>query len=141
MDGNVNRVSYEGVYEVVKGRPLNPRGRTGLCGRGVLGRWGPNHAADPIVTRWKMVDEKRAVDPVSQLYGMFLYYMFIIYCIVHFRPILQFCAIQRRDCGQWAIPGGMVDPGEHVSQTVRREFMEEALSSLESDPGTLMNTS
>lgn len=29
----------------------NPTGRTGLTGRGLLGRWGPNHAADPIVTR------------------------------------------------------------------------------------------
>ncbi|KAA0190217.1 hypothetical protein HAZT_HAZT003782 [Hyalella azteca] len=31
----------------------NPHGRTGVRGRGLLGRWGPNHAADPIVTRWK----------------------------------------------------------------------------------------
>lgn len=30
--------------------PVNPVGRTGLIGRGHLGRWGPNHAADPIVT-------------------------------------------------------------------------------------------
>ena len=29
----------------------NPVGRTGMIGRGLLGRWGPNHAADPIVTR------------------------------------------------------------------------------------------
>lgn len=29
----------------------NPLGRTGCKGRGTLGRWGPNHAADPIVTR------------------------------------------------------------------------------------------
>ena len=29
----------------------NPAGRTGLTGRGLLGKWGPNHAADPIVTR------------------------------------------------------------------------------------------
>ena len=29
----------------------NPVGRTGIRGRGCLGRWGPNHAADPIVTR------------------------------------------------------------------------------------------
>lgn len=36
--------------------------------------------------------------------------------------------IQRRDNGEWAIPGGMVDPGEVVSATVKREFMEEALS-------------
>jgi len=27
-------------------------GRTGICGRGLLGRWGPNHAADPVVTRY-----------------------------------------------------------------------------------------
>ena len=33
----------------------NPVGRTGMIGRGLLGRWGPNHAADPVVTRYKMV--------------------------------------------------------------------------------------
>ena len=27
-------------------------GRTGLVGRGLLRRWGPNHAADPIATRY-----------------------------------------------------------------------------------------
>ncbi|VVC91232.1 unnamed protein product [Leptidea sinapis] len=46
-----------GHYNIVNGYPLNPIGRTGLQGRGVLGRWGPNHAADPIVTpdkeNWK----------------------------------------------------------------------------------------
>uniref|UniRef100_A0A803J889 ADP-ribose pyrophosphatase, mitochondrial n=1 Tax=Xenopus tropicalis TaxID=8364 RepID=A0A803J889_XENTR len=47
------------------------------------------------------------------------------------KPILQFVAIQRKDCGQWAIPGGMVDPGELVSATLHREFCEEALNSLE----------
>src|SRR5436305_64251 len=34
-----------------RGRPRNPRGRTGLAGRGLLGLWGANFAADPIVTR------------------------------------------------------------------------------------------
>ena len=43
--------------------------------------------------------------------------------------VLEFVAIQRRDTGAWAIPGGMVDPGERVSVTVKREFMEEALDS------------
>merc|ERR1712117_864575 len=38
-------------------------------------------------------------------------------------------AIQRKDTGAWAIPGGMVDPGEKVSVTVKREFMEVALDS------------
>ena len=33
----------------------NPVGRTGMVGRGLLGRWGPNHAADPVVTRYALV--------------------------------------------------------------------------------------
>lgn len=45
-------------------------------------------------------------------------------------PVLQFVAIARRDSGEWAIPGGMVDPGELVSATLRREFCEEAMNSL-----------
>ena len=94
-----SRVSYEGGLVFTPfGRPRNPRGRTGMSGRGLLGKWGPNHAADPIVTRY---------DPA--------------------RPrTLQMVAIRRRDTGDWAIPGGMVDAGETVSVTVRREFTEEA---------------
>lgn len=80
-----------------KGKPRNPNGRTGMCGRGLLGKWGPNHAADPIVTR---------IDPTTR-------------CV-------QMVAIKRKDTGEWAIPGGMVDPGESVSATIRREFTEEA---------------
>lgn len=57
-----------------------------------------------------------------------------------FSPILQFCAIQRHDCGQWAIPGGMVDPGEKISETLRREFLEEAFNNLESDSGKIIIT-
>jgi ADP-ribose pyrophosphatase len=39
------------VDEVTK-RFRNPGGPVGLSGRGLLGRYGPNHAADPIVTRF-----------------------------------------------------------------------------------------
>lgn len=53
LDGKVSRASHSGEYQIVQNSPQNPCGRTGLIGRGVLGRWGPNHAADPIVTRWK----------------------------------------------------------------------------------------
>ncbi|XP_064425376.1 ADP-ribose pyrophosphatase, mitochondrial isoform X2 [Latimeria chalumnae] len=91
----------------------NPFGRTGLKGRGLLGRWGPNHAADPIITRWKRNGGvARVTHPVSG------------------HPILQFVSIQRRDSGEWAIPGGMVDPGEKISMTLKREFGEEALNML-----------
>ncbi|KAK3884163.1 hypothetical protein Pcinc_011563 [Petrolisthes cinctipes] len=116
LDGKINRSSHEGPYTILDGFPRNLHGRTGVTGRGALGRWGPNHAADPIVTRWKIINKKRVHDEKTG------------------RPILQFVCIQRRDCGAWAIPGGMVDPGERVSVTLQREFQEEALNSLEMTP-------
>ncbi|KAL6476718.1 hypothetical protein MHYP_G00152170 [Metynnis hypsauchen] len=117
LDGSVDRRSHEGEYTVQDGRPLNPRGRTGLNGRGLLGRWGPNHAADPIVTRWKR-------DSAGQHVSHAIFKL----------PVLQFVSIKRKDCGEWAIPGGMVDPGELVSLTLQREFSEEAMNSLQASP-------
>ena len=50
LDGKVNRVSHDGKFKLDKDNsPVNMMGRTGIAGRGVLGRWGPNHAADSIV--------------------------------------------------------------------------------------------
>lgn len=77
--------------------PLNIEGRTGLAGRGLLGKWGPNYAADPIVTR---------INPETGL--------------------LELLVIMRKDCQQWALPGGMVDKGERVTHTLMRELEEEA---------------
>ncbi|XP_041349760.1 ADP-ribose pyrophosphatase, mitochondrial-like isoform X2 [Gigantopelta aegis] len=111
---NVNRRSHIGEYKIVDKTPRNPIGRTGLRGRGLLGRWGPNHAADPIVTRWKRQNKTNEV--VKDKDG---------------QPVLQFIAVQRRDNKEWALPGGMVDPGESVTVTIRREFSEEALNKLE----------
>lgn len=119
LDGLVNRQSHVGQYNIVKMFPLNPIGRTGLAGRGVLGKWGPNHAADPVVTRWKTISNMKVLNEDSN------------------KPILQFVAIQRRDTGEWAIPGGMVDPGEVISATLKREFLEEALNSLEKNKSEL----
>ncbi|XP_013393750.1 ADP-ribose pyrophosphatase, mitochondrial [Lingula anatina] len=116
VHGKVNRVSHMGQYEVVNGLPQNPVGRTGIRSRGHLGRWGPNHAADPIVTRWKRdKNGSKVIHPTTK------------------KPILQFVAIQRKDSGEWAIPGGMVDAGERVSVTLKREFAEEAMNSLEAN--------
>ncbi|XP_034296342.1 ADP-ribose pyrophosphatase, mitochondrial [Pantherophis guttatus] len=113
-DGQVERRSHSGLYDVENGRPRNPVGRTGLVGRGLLGRWGPNHAADPLITRWKRDGSgNKTAHPISG------------------KNILQFIAIKRKDCGEWAIPGGMVDPGERLSAALKREFSEEALNSLQ----------
>ncbi|XP_078083043.1 ADP-ribose pyrophosphatase, mitochondrial-like isoform X1 [Mustelus asterias] len=113
LDGGVDRTSHIVSYNVVNGFPRNPCGRTGLRGRGLLGRWGPNHAADPIVTRWKREAGKTVTHSHSG------------------KPVLQFVAICRKDNEEWAIPGGMIDPGEKVSVTLRREFGEETLNSLQ----------
>ncbi|KAI0241034.1 ADP-ribose pyrophosphatase, mitochondrial [Lamellibrachia satsuma] len=116
LDGNIDRRSHMGEYKIVKGVPRNPVGRTGICLRGTLGRWGPNHAADPIVTRWKRNEKGNKITDENTK-----------------KPILQFVCIKRHDNGDWAIPGGMVDAGEQVSTTLKREFMEEAMSNTPND--------
>ncbi|KAK3597211.1 hypothetical protein CHS0354_003716 [Potamilus streckersoni] len=114
LDGDLNRCSHvTDVYEIKDGYPVNPMGRTGLKGRGCLGRWGPNHAADPIVTRWERDKDGKIKKDENG------------------KGILQFVCIKRKDNGEWAIPGGMVNAGEIVTVTLRREFGEEALNTLE----------
>lgn len=84
-----------------KGFPINPIGRTGLRGRGKLGKWGANFAADPIITR-----KNKETGTIEMI------------------------AILRKDTQTWAIPGGMVDDGETVSETLKRELKEETGSDL-----------
>jgi len=77
------------------GIPLNPVGRTGICGRGVLGKWGANFAVDAIIT---------TIDKENNFLVL---------------------VINRKDTGETAFPGGMVDPGEDVFMTRNRELAEE----------------
>ena len=113
--GKKNRVSFEGPYnlEPKTSRPINPKGRTGMTGRGLLGVWGPNHAADPIVTRFK----RDAEGTILRNSGG--------------NPIVECVLIKRADNGEWALPGGMVEAGDTVSLTLKKEFGEEAMGSLE----------
>lgn len=43
------------------------------------------------------------------------------------KPILQFVCILRKDTQECAIPGGMVEKKEKVTDTLQREFHEETL--------------
>ncbi|CAF2848139.1 unnamed protein product [Rotaria sp. Silwood2] len=55
IDGAVDRRSVYQHYHIREhdGLPLNPIGRTGLQGRGILLRWGPNIYHYIIICRWK----------------------------------------------------------------------------------------
>ena len=65
--------SYEGDILIKDAFPLNPKGRTGMTGRGALGKWGPNYAVDPLFTRWNeetgqyeaLVAEKEGSDKLA----------------------------------------------------------------------------
>lgn len=65
IDGDVDRTSFHGEYEIHNNYPLNFAGRTGISGRGLLGRWGVSHAADCIVTRWKRHNNQTIVKDSS----------------------------------------------------------------------------
>ena len=101
------RKSYEAPISFdAAGMPRNPRGRTGLCGRGLLGQWGPNHAADPIVTRYNPQTGK-----------------------------LQLVAMRREDTGQFAVPGGMSKtPGDMWNDRMRSEFETEVAQDKDDEP-------
>jgi ADP-ribose pyrophosphatase len=83
-------------FEVVDGRPVNPHAPTGIrYGRNSLGHWGEARAADAIIT---------ATTADGQ------------------RWLLM---VERGDGHGWALPGGMVEPGEDPADAAVRELIEE----------------
>ena len=102
------RVTYTGgdlqpladvcFFDNTYNRYLNPCGKTGITGRGSLGKWGANFAADVLVT-WES-NNKCMVLLVSKNVG---------------------------DSCNLAFPAGMVEPGSTVPDTLRAELTEEAV--------------
>ena len=103
--------SFDGTVRIepASGRPLNPHGRTGLCGRGVLYKWGANYAVDAIVT---------GINPESKL--------------------LEMITIRRKS-GQTAIPGGFVDAEDSsIAAALKRELREETNAALNMRRGKII---
>jgi ADP-ribose pyrophosphatase len=93
-------------YDVIGGRPVNPYGPTTVQhGRNHLGRWGENQAADAIVTAYVTISK----DPTGTV-------------IEQCRYLLM---VERADGLGWALPGGMVEPGESGGDAAERELLEE----------------
>ncbi|XP_063694894.1 ADP-ribose pyrophosphatase, mitochondrial-like isoform X2 [Bolinopsis microptera] len=104
LDGPVDRRSHHGNYKLDEGVPRNPRGRTGMIGRGVLGRWGPNHTATPIITRWAR-DKTGALREVEG------------------KRVLETVAVRSRT--GWALPCELVVPEDKLGFGTRRAFLTE----------------
>src|SRR5262249_15663082 len=96
------RKSFEGPLRLdpVTGMPRNPRGRTGKDGRWILGAYGPNFAADPLITR---------VNPESGR--------------------LQIIVVKRADTSEWALPGSLVNSSDELIEFMRKGFARKALGS------------
>ena len=113
---NAKMRNYNSFEKVVKfgadGKPLNPMGPTGLADRGLLGNWGPNHAADPIVTR---------VGPDGKLQALL---------------VVRKDTIRDGSAGLFALPGGIVNAGEMTTATLKRELGEETTATLNFDRAT-----
>ena len=95
-----------------EGRPLNPKGRTGLRGRGSLGRWGPNQTIDPVITREKPLEEGKEQPP---------------------EPIIQMLAARRPNGDlRWGIPGMGRPPWDGFGKKLIDAF-DDVARAIESD--------
>lgn len=80
-----------------------------MRGRGILGRWGVNHAADTIVTRYRR-DESTNV--IMERDG---------------KKVLEFLCYKRPD-NSWGLPGGFAHAGAtSIRDTQEKTFKEKVL--------------
>ena len=107
IDG-VNRQSNTAEYVVIEGKPLNPKGRTGMSGRGELERWGPNHVSVSLVSRWARKEGKLVT--------------------INNQRILEVIVVRRGGSDKWDLPGGYIRENESISSAHKRTFLETAMA-------------
>jgi len=107
----INRISHNGKYALhpSHGMPMNPLGRTNVQGRGVFGRYGPNHGAEMILSRWKRKGGSLMRDTFDE-------------------PMLEILMIQKGLGPEWHLPGGQLAPGPNglsANAIIEKEFEKE----------------
>ena len=63
--------------------------------------------------------------PVRTLLGLLLRRPLVGTSVIPVLPDGRIVLIQRRDSGRWGLPGGLVDWGEDIATSARRELLEE----------------
>ena len=131
--------------------PVNPMGRTGMFGPGILGKNGPNQTANPIITRWAPFTMYPFYLSLKNLNILFTHdYMLInIFELIWsiFRtfllmiPHLEMLAIQDQNTKEWAIPGDVVEAGQTVPIWLQNKLCEEVLNQDLNITNTKLNTS
>jgi hypothetical protein len=116
LDGPIDRVSCTGAYalEPVLGLPMNPTGRTGLAGRGVLGRYGPNHGLIMLVSRCKRKGRVAVRDAWDQ-------------------PVVEYAMLRAAPtpgtgADGWQSPGGIVMSVPDAIKEQQQTFLKTVLS-------------
>lgn len=113
-DQGINRRSHTGLIDVVNRLPRNPMGRTGIAGRGLFGRWGPNHAVHVVVTRWKIGEDGQVLRKQE-------------------KNVLEFVANKNLDSLEWELPGELLEAGDSALCTLKKIFTNKILASVKSD--------
>jgi transient receptor potential cation channel subfamily M protein 2 len=114
-----NRTSIEGPIEVRLGRPMNPRGRTGITGRGDLFGWGPNQAVDIVLTRWKRLSDGSVMEREG-------------------RRVIEFVCILRVEDKMRALPGTFKRDNESDLAAGKRVFFEKVIRENPNSPDYLL---
>lgn len=110
LDNHVDRRIYDGTYDVIDDiLPLNPMGRTGVVGRGALLRWGPNHVAQPLITRLR-----------REASG---------------KNVLEFVGVLDSETKMWTLPMGPHEPNDFRCNVIKSEFGPQGVAQLNLDVG------
>ncbi|KAL5247129.1 hypothetical protein ACHWQZ_G019101 [Mnemiopsis leidyi] len=109
----VDRISFMGKYTIHEGYPRNPKGRTGLTGRGNLPRWGPNKLVITIVTRYK---EQPGSGETGEVPGGVIN--------KQGQPVVEVLLLKMTGTQYYVFPQGFLAPSESVKHAHQRVILD-----------------